>query len=105
MHRVAITGIGIISCLGNNIETVGSALREGRSGIVIDDIRIKIGFRSPLTGIIKDFLPDKYLSRKQRKTMPDFAVQAYAASMDAITMSGLDEKDIQNPRHSFVIAA
>ncbi|MBN1905674.1 MAG: beta-ketoacyl-[acyl-carrier-protein] synthase family protein [Deltaproteobacteria bacterium] len=102
MNRVAITGIGIISCLGNNIEAVGDSLREGRSGIVIDDIRIKMGFRSPLTGMIKDFTPEAYLSRKQRKTMPDFAVQAYAASMDAITMSGLDEKAIQNPETGII---
>jgi 3-oxoacyl-[acyl-carrier-protein] synthase I len=102
MHRVAITGIGIVSCLGNNIETVGNSLREGRSGIVIDDLRIKMGFRSPLTGMIKNFSPEVYLSRKQRKTMPDFAVQAYAASMDAITMSGLEEKDIQNPETGII---
>jgi 3-oxoacyl-[acyl-carrier-protein] synthase I len=96
MHRVAITGIGIISCLGNNIEMVGRALREGRSGIIIDTKREEIGFRSPLTGAINDFSPDAYLSRKQRKTMPDFAVQSYAAVMDAIKMSGLDDNDLQN---------
>ncbi len=102
MNRVAITGIGIISCLGNDIETVGSSLREGRSGIVIDATREEMGFRSPLTGAIKGFSPDAYLSRKQRKTMPDFAVQAYAASMDAIKMSGIDEKAIQNPETGII---
>ncbi len=102
MHRVAITGIGIISSLGNSIETVGSSLREGRSGIVIDDNRIKMGFRSPLTGMIKGFSSDAYLSRKQRKTMTDFAIQAYAASMDAIKMSGLDEKEIENPETGII---
>ncbi|NLD38171.1 MAG: beta-ketoacyl-[acyl-carrier-protein] synthase family protein [Desulfatiglans sp.] len=102
MHRVAITGIGIISCLGNDIETVGNSLREGRSGIVIDATREEMGFRSPLTGAIQGFSPDAYLSRKQRKTMPDFAVQAYAASMDAINMSGLDEKAIRNPETGII---
>lgn len=96
MHRTAITGIGIISCLGNDPETVGNALRHGKSGIVVDENRIKLGFRSPLTGIIKGFDPEKYLSRKQRKTMPDFVVHTYAAVMEALRMSGLDQDDIQN---------
>ena len=96
MHRVAITGIGIISCLGNDSETVGEALRKGKSGIVIDENRIKLGFRSPLTGMIRGFDADKYLSKKHRKTMPDFAIHALAAVMDALRMSGLDQSDIQN---------
>lgn len=96
MHRTAITGIGIISCLGNDIETVGKALRLGKSGIVIDENRTKLGFRSPLTGMIKGFDPEKYLSRKHRKTMPDFAVHAFAAATDALKMSGLGLDDIKN---------
>lgn len=96
MHRTAITGIGIISCLGNDIETVGESLRRGRSGIVVDENRIKLGFRSPLTGIIRGFDPETYLSRKQLKTMPDFAVQSFAAVQDALDMSGLDRDDIQD---------
>ena len=96
MYRVAITGIGIVSCLGSNVETVGDALRKGKSGIVSDEERKKLGFRSHLTGIIRDFDPQKVLSRKQRKAMPDFAVQAYAAAMDALRMSGLHAEEIQN---------
>ena len=96
MNRIAITGIGIISCLGNDPDIVGKALRQGKSGIVIDETRIKMGFRSPLTGKIEGFIPEAYLSRKQRKTMPDFAIHAYAAVMDALEMSGLDEVNIQN---------
>jgi len=102
MHRTAITGIGIISCLGNNPETVGEALRQGRSGIVVDENRVKIGFRSPLTGMIRDFNPETYLSKKHRKTMPDFAVHAYAAVMNALTMSGLDQNEIQNPETGLI---
>jgi 3-oxoacyl-[acyl-carrier-protein] synthase I len=96
MHRIAVTGIGIISCLGNNPETVGQALYKGRSGITLDENRTKMGFRSSLTGVIKDFNPETYLSKKLRKTMPDFAVHAFAAVTDAIKMSGLDQDDIQN---------
>jgi 3-oxoacyl-[acyl-carrier-protein] synthase I len=96
MHRVAITGMGIISCLGVDIETVGASLRAGKSGIVVDEKRKELGFRSPLTGAVRDFKPHGTLSRKQLKTMPDFAVQAYTAAMDALAMSGLSLEDIRN---------
>ncbi len=102
MHRVAITGIGIVSCLGCDVKTVALALRNGESGIVIDEERIGLGFRSPLTGAVKDFDPKAVLSRKQRKTMPDFAVQSYAAARDAIEMSGIDPEDIQNPESGLI---
>lgn len=96
MHRVAITGIGIVSCLGNTIETVGNALRSGLSGIILDEERRKLGFRSPLTGAITGFDSRALLSKKQCKTMPDFAIQAHAAAFDALSMSGLSEEEIQS---------
>lgn len=102
MHRVAITGIGVISCLGNDIESVGKALRRGESGVVSDPERQKVGFRSPLTGAIRDFDPKNFLSKKQCKTMPDFAVQAYAAATDAIRMSRLSTEEIQNDETGLV---
>ena len=95
MHRVAITGIGIVSCLGNDLQTVGDALREGRSGVFIDPQRTKLGFRSPLTGLIQDF-DSSILSRKQRKSMPDFAVWSYASAATALELAGLDAESIQN---------
>ncbi len=101
LHRVAITGIGIVSCLGNDLETVGNALREGRSGLVIDPQRQALGFRSPLTGQINNFDP-KILSRKQRKSMPDFAVWAYASAVDALALAGLVEGDIQNDQTGLI---
>jgi 3-oxoacyl-[acyl-carrier-protein] synthase I len=96
MHRVAITGIGIISCLGNDTNIAGESLRMGKSGIVVDEKRIELGFRSPLTGMIRGFDPRDFVSKKVLKSMPDFAVQAYAATMEALHMAGLGEKSIQN---------
>jgi 3-oxoacyl-[acyl-carrier-protein] synthase-1 len=93
---VAITGVGIISCLGNDRETVGRALRQGKSGIVFDPERQSLGFRSPLTGVIRDFDPSRHLSKKQRKTMPDFAVWTHAAAMDALEQAGLAPEEIRN---------
>ena len=102
MHRVAITGIGIVSCLGNTIEAVGAALKAGRSGIIFDEERQKLGFRSPLTGAITGFDSRALLSKKQCKTMPDFAVQAHAAAHDALLMSGLSEEEVQNPETGLI---
>jgi 3-oxoacyl-[acyl-carrier-protein] synthase-1 len=97
MYRVAITGTGIVSCLGNDPETVTAALRQGRSGIVVDEERLRLGFRSPLTGAVRGFDPEAILSRKQRKTMPEFAIQAYSAASDALRMAGLSAEEIRNP--------
>ena len=96
MYRVAITGIGIISSIGNNIQTVAEALRLGKSGIVVDEKREEIGFHSPLTGAIRGFDPRNILTRKHRKTMSDFAIQAYAAVKEALDKSALSEEEIQN---------
>jgi 3-oxoacyl-[acyl-carrier-protein] synthase-1 len=81
--------------LGNDLKTVGEALREGRSGIVVDPQRVDLGFRSPLTGQIRDF-DASILSRKQRKSMPDFAVWAYSSAVDALAMADLSASEIQN---------
>ena len=102
MHRVAITGIGIISCIGNDIQTVAEGLRFGKSGIVVDSERQELGFRSPLTGAIRDFDPKEILTRKQRKTMSDFAIQAYAAVKEALDTSALSEEEIQNPETGLI---
>ena len=102
MHRVAITGIGIVSCLGSDTPSVTEALRQGRSGIVVDEQRQELGFRSPLTGAVQGFQVPKELSRKQRKSMPEFAVQAYAAATQALDTSGLERETIQNPESGLI---
>ena len=101
MYRVAITGIGIISCLGNDLDSVGTALREGRSGIVVDPQRDELGFRSSLTGQIHDFDPS-LLSRKQRKSMPEFSVWAYASARDALSLAGLSAENIENDQTGLI---
>lgn len=105
MNRVAITGIGVISTLGNDTDTVSRALYRGRSGIVSDPERLRRGFSSSLTGVVKDFDPSAWLNRKQLKTMPDFAVMAYAASMEAVRISGLDPDDLRDDRTGLVFGS
>ena len=102
MNRVAITGIGIVSCLGRAPAEVQDALRHGRCGIGIDTNRVALGFRSPLTGLIRNFDPGAALSRKQRKTMPEFAVWAHAAALDAVATAGLQADDLRNDRTGLI---
>lgn len=102
MNKVAITGIGIISTLGNDTETVSQAMYHGQSGIKVDPERIQLGFASPLTGAIQGFAAKKWLTRKQLKTMPDFAAWTYAAAMEAIGISGLDPEELQNDRSGLI---
>ena len=96
MHRVAVTGLGIVSSLGNTPEAAATALYEGRSGIGIDPERAKRGFLSPLTGQVKDFAPRFPLSRKQRKTMPEFAEWAAEAVFQAIAQAAVDPHSLRN---------
>jgi len=102
MHRIAITGVGIVSCLGSDTQSVTESLREGRSGIVIDPKRQQLGFRSPLTGAIQGFSTPAELSRKQRKSMPEFAVHAYAAATQALSGAGLEREAIHNPQSGLI---
>lgn len=102
MYKVAVTGVGIISTLGNDVNSVTEALYQGRSGIGIDPRRIELGFRSPLTGMIRGFDPARYLNRKQRKTMPNFAVQAHAAVMEALHMSGIDPDSLRDDQTGLI---
>jgi 3-oxoacyl-[acyl-carrier-protein] synthase-1 len=64
---------------------------------VVDPQRTELGFRSPLTGRIDGFNEKKILGRKERKSMPLFAVQAYASAREALTMAGLDDEALHNP--------
>ena len=102
MNRVAITGVGAISCLGNDREIITDSLYRGVSGIVCDPQREQLGFRSPLTGIIRDFDPSQYLSRKARKTMTLFAIHSYAAAVQAIEHTGLERGAFENSRTGLI---
>ncbi len=95
-HRVAITGLGIVSVLGKGPAEVAAALRAGRSGIVADPERKALGFASCLTGRLPAYVPTVELSRKQRKTMPDYAQWAAEACWQAVAQSGLDPEALQN---------
>lgn len=98
MERVCITGVGIVSVLGTTAEAVAKALYHGQPGLVHDAERLRHGFRSDLTGRIDHFDPARLLNRKQRKTMPLFAIQAHAAVMDALKQADLPPEEVRSER-------
>lgn len=101
---VAITGMGIVSCLGLTLDDVSDALQSGRSGIVLDQARVDAGFRSPLSGKIRDFNPRNWgLTRKHLKTMGEPAQYGYAAARDAIADAGLSDEDLRNHRCGIIM--
>ncbi|MDO9532520.1 MAG: beta-ketoacyl-[acyl-carrier-protein] synthase family protein [Deltaproteobacteria bacterium] len=96
---VAITGLGIISCIGQTLNDVARSLKQGKSGVVLDEDRIKRGFRSGLTGRIADFDPRQWgLKRKHLNTMGEPAQYAAAAAIAAVKDSGLLEEHLRNDR-------
>jgi 3-oxoacyl-[acyl-carrier-protein] synthase-1 len=102
-RRVAITGMGVISCLGLNCEEVQNSLATGKSGIELLPNRKEIGFQSGLSGVIRNFDEKKILDRKKRKSMPEFALWAWAAIKQALDQSGLDFSILKDDPHSGMI--
>ena len=92
MKRVVITGMGIWSCLGTNIEEVKESLYNGKSGIGLDQDRIEYGFRSGLTGIVQRPQLKGLLDRRTRMGLSEEAEYAFMASKDAFQMAGVDDQ-------------
>ena len=92
MARVVITGMGIYSCLGKNLDEVKDSLYQGKSGIGYDPVRKEMGFRSALTGILeKPYLKD-LLSRRQRIGLAEQGEYAYVSTLEALKMAGIDQE-------------
>ena len=70
-RRVVITGIGIYSCIGKNLDEVTSSLYNGKSGIGIDPMRTQYGYRSPLTGILEPPDLKGIIDRRLRLSLPE----------------------------------
>ena len=82
--RVVITGIGIYSCIGKNINEVTNSLKEGKSGIDIDANRKEMGYRSALTGVIDIPNLKGILSRRQRVNLSEEAIYGYISTKEAL---------------------
>ena len=90
-RRVVITGMGIWSCLGQNLEEVTDSLRLGRSGIGLEPDRIDYGYQSALTGIVPHPDLKKLLHRRLRASLSEEAEYAFMASREAFEHAGIDE--------------
>ncbi len=101
MRRVVVTGLGIVSCLGNDRQQVLDSLREGRSGIRRKEEYAELGFRSQVAGVVDINLED-HIDRKQLRFMGDAAAYAYISMAQAIADSGLSEEQVSNERTGLI---
>ena len=101
MRRVVVTGMGIVSCLGNSKETVTDSLRNGVSGISFNEKFKEMGLRSQVCGSVDIDLVAS-IDRKHKRFMGDAASYAYLALEQAIEDSGLESADVSNPRTGLI---
>ena len=95
MNRVAITGIGIYSSIGKNLEEVKSSLYMGKSGIVLDPERKSFGFQSGLTGKVDPPQLKGILDRRARVSMPQHAEFAYMSTVEALKVATITQEYIE----------
>ena len=104
MRRVVITGIGVVSCLGNSKTEVLDSLQNGRSGISFNDQFEEMGMRSLISGSI-DLEIRELIDRKVLRFMGDASAYAYIAMQQAIDDAGLEENDVSNPMTGLMAAS
>lgn len=98
MRRVVITGLGVVSSLGNDKAAVVESLKAGRSGIVFAPEYAEVGMRSQVHGAVKDLDFSDHIDRKALRFMGDAAAYATIAMQQAIEDAGLEPADVSNPR-------
>ncbi|MGR3370454.1 MAG: beta-ketoacyl-ACP synthase I [Sagittula sp.] len=101
MRRVVVTGLGVVSSIGNNAEEVTASLKAGRSGISASEEMKEHGFRSQISGQLKIDVSE-YVDKRTLRFMGPGAAYAHIAMQQAIADSGLEESDIVNPRTGLV---
>lgn len=90
MNRVVITGMGIYSCIGKNLEEVRDSLYQGKSGIILDPVRKEYGYRSGLTGFVDRPDLKGILDRRARIMLPEQGEYAYMSTLEAFENAGID---------------
>jgi len=101
MKRVVVTGLGIVSCLGNDATTVAANLRAGRSGIRFNQTYADMGMRSHVSGTPEIDLAE-HIDRKSIRFMGDAAGFAYVSMQQAIADAGLSEDQVSNIRTGII---
>ncbi|MFK5984784.1 MAG: beta-ketoacyl-ACP synthase I [Pseudomonadota bacterium] len=104
MRRVVITGMGIVSCLGNDVKSVLDSLKNGKSGIRFKDEYKEVGMRSHVAGYPLIDLAE-YIDRKVKRFMGDAAAYAYVSMQQAIDDSGLTDEMVSNERTGLIASS
>lgn len=104
MRRVVVTGMGIVSSIGNNTQEVVASLREAKSGITAASTYRDMGFRSQVEGSLKIDL-DAAVDRRARRFMGDGAAYCWVAMNQAIADSGLEQNDVSNERTGLIVGS
>ena len=97
MRRVVVTGLGIVSCIGNNKAEVGDSLQAGRSGITFDEKQSELGFRSCISGR-PTVDPKEHVHKRSYRFMGQAAGWAAMSMDEALADAGLTAEDISDPR-------
>ena len=104
MRRVVITGMGIVSSLGSDVNAVADSLKAGKSGIGFVETYKEKGFRSHVAGVPEINL-DELIDRKTRRFMGDAAAYAYVSMQQAIDDAGLTEEQVSNPKTGLIMGS
>lgn len=104
MNRVAITGMGIVSSIDNNMESVLSSLKNQKSGIIFSDELKELNLRSQVIGNV-DIDAAQYLTRKQLRFLSPVASFCAIAMQQVIEMSGLNKTDISNKNTGLIVGS
>ena len=105
MRRVVITGLGIVSCIGNNQIEVLDSLLNTKSGIVFSEDHKKYNFRSQVVGSIKNLNLSDHIDRKKMRFMGDGSAYNYISMLESIKDSGLEEKDVSNEMTGIIMGS
>ncbi|WP_251357945.1 beta-ketoacyl-ACP synthase I [Kangiella sp. TOML190] len=104
MKRVVVTGMGVVSCLGNSVDEVAESLLQGRSGIKKIEAYEEHGLRSHLAGK-PDIDVSEHIDRKKLRFMGDAAAYAYIAMQQAIDDAGLTDEQVSHPRTGLIMGS
>ena len=105
MREVVITGMGIVSSLGNNISEVTHSLENLKSGITKNQINTELGLRSQVSGSVKDLEMKELIDRKQYRFMGDAAAYAYLSTEQAIQDAELSEAELSSVRTGLIMGS
>ena len=105
MREVVVTGIGIVSSLGNNVTEVSNSLQNLKSGISHNNINAELGLRSHVSGSVKNLNLKELIDRKLYRFMGDAAAYAYLSTQEAVNDAGLEDTELSNYKTGLIMGS